>query len=91
MPEQGGSRVQPGPSKGKGKEVVEQCVSKKEPLEAVGDKCGGQERPRSCGEPIIVPPAGGEGESRENILLGSELASYDEVKVGEYHLLLVLK
>ena len=75
MPEQGGSRAQPGPSKGKGKEGGQS--DKKEPTEGTSEK---QERPRSCGEPIIVPP-GGEGGGRQNILLGAELASYDEVKV----------
>jgi len=75
MPEQGGSRAQPGPSKGKGKEGGQS--DKKEPSEGTSEK---QERPRSCGEPITVPP-GGEGGGRQNILLGAELASYDEVKV----------
>ena len=52
MPEQGGSRGQPGPSKEKGREGGQS--GKKEPSEGTSEKAG-QERPRSCGEPIIVP------------------------------------
>ena len=73
VPEQDGSRNQPGPSKTSVKEEGG-LSDKKEGRSEVGD-----ERPRSCGEPIIV---GGEGGGRQNILMGAELGSYDEVKVG---------
>ena len=74
VPEQDGSRTQPGPSKEVGGKEEGQSDKKE------GRSEKGEERPRSCGEPIIV---GGEGGSRQNILLGAELASYDEVKVGK--------
>ena len=80
MPEQGGSRGQPGTSKGKGREGG-QSDNKKDTSEGTSEKAGGPERPRSCGEPSIAP-SGGEGGSRQNILLGAELGSYDEVKVS---------
>ena len=76
MPGQGGTRGQPGPSKAKGREG--EHSDKKESPEGTSEKSTGPERPRSCGEPIIAPSSG-EG---QNILLGAELASYDEVKVS---------
>jgi len=78
MPGQGGTRGQPGPSKAKGREG--EHSDKKESPEGTSEKSTGPERPRSCGEPIIAPSSG-EGGPRQNILLGAELASYDEVKV----------
>ena len=78
MPEQGGPRGQPGPSKGKEREGSGGQIAKKEPSEGPSEKCQGGERESGSG---IVSP--GEGSSRQNILLGAELASYDEVKVSK--------